>query len=186
MAVEKFPQRRPLEVKDPMTAGEFNLWCAIHDKPYRMARHQWPDGATEWDVEFNPGKPDGTIAYGTGQEDETLATLAAFAFMAGIEWAEDARRTADDDDEVAEIVPPSAVAVVPVIAPEPSLYARALALAMQAGTVTPRALQDALGISLDRALRLTERMEDEGIAGAAEADGVRAILVSTARLPGNA
>ncbi len=183
MAVEKFQQRRPLEVKDPMTAGEFNLWCAIHDKPYRMARHQWPDGATEWDVEFNPGKPDGTIAYGTGQEDETLATLAAFAFMAGIEWAEDARRTADDDDEVPDVVatPPASVPAPP----EPSLYARALALAMQAGTVTPRQIQDALGIPQERALRLTERMEDEGIAGAPDVNGVRVILVSTARLPGN-
>lgn len=183
MAVEKFQQRRPLEVKDPMTAGEFNLWCAIHDKPYRMARHQWPDGATEWDVEFNPGKPDGTIAYGTGQEDETLATLAAFAFMAGIEWAEDTRRATDDDDEAAEDVPPPPV-LIPVT-PAPSLYARALALAMQAGTITPRVIQDALGISQDRALRLAERMEDEGIAGAADATGTRIILVSTARLPGN-
>ncbi|MFA7431050.1 MAG: helix-turn-helix domain-containing protein [Rhodospirillaceae bacterium] len=183
MAVEKFQPRRPLEVKDPMTAGEFNLWCAIHDKPYRMARHQWPDGATEWDVEYNPNKPDGTIAYGTGQEDETLATLAAFAFIAGVEWAEDARRPAEDDDEE----PAAVVAPPPVAAPataEPSLYARALALAMQAGTVSPRQIEDALGISQERANRLAERMEDEGIAGAPDATGTRVILVSMARLPG--
>lgn len=178
MAVEKFQPRRPLEVKDPMTAGEFNLWCAIHDKPYRLARHQWPDGAVEWDVEFNPGKPDGTIAYGTGQEDETLATLAAFAFMAGVEWAEDGRRPAVEDDE-----PQTAAAPLPVAA-EPSLYARALALAMQGGTIAPGTLQDALGIPPERALRLVERMEDEGIAGPADAAGVRVMLATTARLPG--
>lgn len=182
MAVEKFQPRRPLEVKDPMTAGEFNLWCAIHDKPYRLARHQWPDGATEWDVEYNPGKPDGTIAYGTGQEDETLAALAAFAFMAGVEWAEDMRAPADpaEDDEPEAPPPP-----VPLpTAAEPSLYARALALAMQAGRVAPAQLQDALGIPPERALRLAERMEDEGIAGPPDGAGTRLILVSTARLPG--
>lgn len=182
MAVEKFQPRRPLEVKDPMTAGEFNLWCAIHDKPYRLARHEWPDGATEWDVEYNPGKPDGTIAYGTGQEDETLATLAAFAFMAGIEWSEVSRLSAEAEEDDEDAPPP--VAAPP--AAEPSLYARALALAMQSGTVTPRLLQDTLGIAPERALRLAERMEDEGIAGPPDTAGARAILVSTARLPGTA
>lgn len=177
MAVEKFQPRRPLEVKDPMTAGEFNLWCAIHDKPYRLARHQWPDGAVEWDVEFNPGKPDGTIAYGTGQEDETLATLAAFAFMAGVEWAEDSRAPAEDEDS--EPAPP----LLPAAA-EPSLYARALALAMQGGTIAPGTLQEALGIPPERALRLVERMEDEGIAGPPDGAGIRPMLATTARLPG--
>lgn len=183
MAVEKFQPRRPLEVKDPMTAGEFNLWCAIHDKPYRMARHQWPDGAVEWDVEFNPGKPDGTIAYGTGQEDETLATLAAFAFMAGVEWAEDSRGPVEDDEGEQPPAPPLAPASASAAA-EPSVYARALALAMQGGTIAPAVLQQALGIAPERAVRLVERMEDEGIAGPPDAAGVRAVLVTSARLPG--
>lgn len=180
MAVEKFQPRRSLEVKDPMTAGEFNLWCAIHDKPYRLARHQWPDGAVEWDVEVNPGKPDGTIAYGTGQEDETLATLAAFAFMAGVEWAEGNAAPADDDEQTAGEDPPPAAGTTEAA----SLYARALALAMDAGVVSSRRLQDGLGIPPERALRLTERMEDEGIAGPADADGIRRMLVTVARRPG--
>lgn len=175
-----------------MTAGEFNLWCAIHDKPYRMARHQWPDGADEWDVEYRPGKPDGTVAYGTGQEDETLATLAAFAFVAGVEWAEAVARTeadanAGDAAETgrAEVPrPPDAAPSASVtLAAAPSLYARALVVAMQAGRVSQRLLQDALDIPPERAIRLAERMEDEGIVGPPDADGVRPILVSTDRLP---
>lgn len=100
MSVEKLRGRiPPPEVKDAMTASEFNLWCAMNGKPYRMARHVWPDGAWEWDVEYRPGRPEGTIAYGTGQEDETLATLAAFAFVAGVEWQESLMRPQDVDDE---------------------------------------------------------------------------------------
>ncbi|GAB3451915.1 DNA translocase FtsK [Insolitispirillum peregrinum] len=100
MSVEKLRGRTPPpEVKDAMTASEFNLWCAMNGKPYRMARHVWPDGAWEWDVEYRPGRPEGTIAYGTGQEDETLATLAAFAFVAGVEWQESLMRPQDVDDE---------------------------------------------------------------------------------------
>jgi DNA segregation ATPase FtsK/SpoIIIE-like protein len=70
------------------------------------------------------------------------------------------------------------------VAAEPSLYARALALCMQAGIVTPLQLQNALNIPHERAVRLAERMEDEGIAGSPDALGAREILVSTARLPG--
>lgn len=92
MNVEKLRGRIPPEIKDAMAAGEFNLWCAINSKPYRLARHVWPDGAWEWDVEFLPGRPEGTIAYGTGQEDEALATVAAFAFIAGVEWQEALQR----------------------------------------------------------------------------------------------
>ncbi|SIS37564.1 DNA translocase FtsK [Insolitispirillum peregrinum] len=106
MSVEKLRGRTPPpEVKDAMTASEFNLWCAMNGKPYRMARHVWPDGAWEWDVEYRPGRPEGTIAYGTGQEDETLATLAAFAFVAGVEWQESLMRPQDVDDEDDEDLP---------------------------------------------------------------------------------
>ncbi len=98
MTVEKLHGRKPPEVKDAMTASEFNLWCAMNGKPYRMARHIWPDGAWEWDVEYRPGRPEGTISYGTGQENESLATLAAFAFVAGVEWQESLGRPLDDED----------------------------------------------------------------------------------------
>jgi S-DNA-T family DNA segregation ATPase FtsK/SpoIIIE len=98
MTVERLHGRLPPEVKDARTASEFNLWCAMNGKPYRMARHVWPDGAWEWDVEYQPGRPEGTIAYGTGQEDETFATLAAFAFIAGLEWQENVARLQAEAD----------------------------------------------------------------------------------------
>lgn len=89
MSVEQFTSRgTPSELKEKLTAGEFNLWCAVNSKPYRLARHVWPDGAWEWDVEYMPGRPEGTVAYGTAQEDEHLAAMAAFAFVAGVEWQE--------------------------------------------------------------------------------------------------
>jgi S-DNA-T family DNA segregation ATPase FtsK/SpoIIIE len=115
MTVEKLHGRNPPEVKDARTASEFNLWCAMNGKAYRMARHIWPDGAWEWDVEYRPGRPEGTISYGTGQENESLATLAAFAFVAGVEWQESLERVqadeaaAEEDEGQAEAEAPRAV-----------------------------------------------------------------------------
>ena len=129
MSLEKLPNRQPPEVKNAMTAGEFNLWCAMNSYPYRMARHVWPDGAFEWDVEFLPGRPGSTVAYGTGQEDEALATMCAFAFVAGTEWAESLERTEaealgledggegtedEDDDDLPEMAPYDPPAAPPV------------------------------------------------------------------------
>ncbi|MCA1939704.1 MAG: DNA translocase FtsK, partial [Caenispirillum bisanense] len=85
-----------------MTADEFNLWCALNGKPYRLARHVWPDGRAEWDVEVNPGKADGLVCYGTGREDEAVAAAAAFAFIAGVEWAEAAIRARLEDEILAD------------------------------------------------------------------------------------
>jgi len=96
MTVKDLRSAGAAEVKGAMTADEFNLWCAMNNRPYRMARHVWPDGAWEWDVEFNPGRPDGTVAYGTGQENEHLATMAAFAFVAGLEWQENLAAARDE------------------------------------------------------------------------------------------
>ncbi|GAA0568564.1 DNA translocase FtsK [Caenispirillum bisanense] len=84
-----------------MTADEFNLWCALNGKPYRLARHVWPDGRAEWDVEVNPGKPDAMVCYGTGREDEGVAAAAAFAFIAGVEWAEASIRARLEDEVLA-------------------------------------------------------------------------------------
>jgi S-DNA-T family DNA segregation ATPase FtsK/SpoIIIE len=85
---------------DVMTADEFNLWCALNGKPYRLARHVWPDGRAEWDVEVDPGKADGMVCYGTGREDEAVAAAAAFAFIAGVEWAEATIRARLEDEDL--------------------------------------------------------------------------------------
>ncbi|WP_299436337.1 DNA translocase FtsK [uncultured Rhodospira sp.] len=79
---------------DVLTADEFNLWCALNNMPFRMTEHVWPDGATEWDVEVHPGQEAQTVAYGTGQSDEAAAAAMAFAFVAGVDWADAAHRAA--------------------------------------------------------------------------------------------
>ncbi len=84
---------------DVLTADEFNLWCALNNMPFRLTEHVWPDGATEWDVEVHPGRPDQTVAYGTGQTDEGVAAAMAFAFVAGVEWAGQPQNGGDEDDE---------------------------------------------------------------------------------------
>jgi len=71
------------------TADEFNLWCALNSRPFNLVQHTWPDGRIEWDIEVLPGTPDADIVYGTGQEDEATAVLSAFAFLAGVEWADE-------------------------------------------------------------------------------------------------
>ncbi len=87
---------------DELSADEFNLWCALNNKPYRLAKHIWPDGAAEWDIEQLTNVADRTIAYGTGQSDERAAAIAAFAFLAGIEWHENAILDAQLDDDAVE------------------------------------------------------------------------------------
>ena len=74
--------------QDMMTAADFNFWCAVNSKPFRLIQHAWDDGVVEWDIEVFPGRPEATIAYGTGQTHEVLAAMAAFAFIAGVEWGE--------------------------------------------------------------------------------------------------
>ncbi|TAD86759.1 MAG: DNA translocase FtsK [Alphaproteobacteria bacterium] len=108
------------ERDDVATAAEFNLWCAVNGRPFHLVNHVWADGQREWGLELKPGRPDGTIAYGTGQSEERLAVIAAFAFLAGIEWGEANLREAaladleDDDDRLAKpAIPPSPRATVP-------------------------------------------------------------------------
>jgi DNA segregation ATPase FtsK/SpoIIIE, S-DNA-T family len=73
---------------DITTAQEFNLGCAMNSQPFRLRLDEWPDGAVEWVLETNPGRPNATIAYGTGQREELFAVIAANAFLAGVEWGE--------------------------------------------------------------------------------------------------
>ncbi|EKV27570.1 Cell division protein FtsK [Caenispirillum salinarum AK4] len=101
MTTSDLDHRNAPDKFDVMTADEFNLWCALNGKPYRLARHVWPDGRAEWDVEVDPGKAEGMVCYGTGREDEAVAAAAAFAFIAGVEWAEAATRARMEDEILA-------------------------------------------------------------------------------------
>jgi len=116
---------------DSMTAADFNFWCAVNSKPFRLVRHRWPDGSVEWDVEVFPGRPEATVAYGTGQTAESPAAAAAFAFAAGVEWGESFARPIGGWDDGAEApedleplipVPPVSrpVAAPPVVTPPPA------------------------------------------------------------------
>jgi S-DNA-T family DNA segregation ATPase FtsK/SpoIIIE len=96
------PYRPAYTEKSRITmVDEFNIWCALNDKPFNLIQHVWPDGMVEWDLEIHPGTPKAEIIYGTGQDNGTMAVISAFAFLAGVEWAEERQATAriDDDDE---------------------------------------------------------------------------------------
>ncbi|MEO0035554.1 MAG: hypothetical protein RLZZ501_1577 [Pseudomonadota bacterium] len=129
---------------DSMTAADFNFWCAVNSKPFRLVRHRWPDGSVEWDVEVFPGRPEATVAYGTGQTAESPAAAAAFAFAAGVEWGESFARPAggwDDGAEADEAGPeldlpsPPVAAAPPIVTPAPA--APAPAVAAPAAVVPP-------------------------------------------------
>ncbi|WP_041794663.1 DNA translocase FtsK [Pararhodospirillum photometricum] len=90
-------------------AEEFNLWCALNDRPFALRLSEWPeDGPPEWFIEADRGRPQAAVIWGTGTGDEEAATAIAYAFVAGIEWAEaeraalerdpDAGGEGDDDD----------------------------------------------------------------------------------------
>src|SRR3954451_19747546 len=110
-AFQQQPQPRDeiAAAAESLSVRDFNLWCAMNSKPFRLASYVWPDGRLEWCVEIYPGKAEGTIAYGTAQTEEPQAVVAAFAFLAGIEWAEAAARLSsgaaaeegEDEDEAA-------------------------------------------------------------------------------------
>ncbi|WP_158045501.1 DNA translocase FtsK [Skermanella pratensis] len=97
--------RLPIDAanSDITTAQEFNLSCAMNSQPFRLLLDEWSDGAVEWVLEINPGRPDATIAYGTGQQEELFAVIAANAFLAGVEWGEATARAPmvgqDDADD---------------------------------------------------------------------------------------
>ncbi|KAF0141307.1 MAG: DNA segregation ATPase FtsK/SpoIIIE S-DNA-T family [Rhodospirillaceae bacterium] len=100
-----FPWQATL-AEEKLTADDFNLWCAFNDRPFRLARYVWPDGLTEWDVEAFPGAASQTVAYGTGQQREELAAMAAFAFVAGVEWGEQFSSLAGNEETDADATEP--------------------------------------------------------------------------------
>ncbi|MDF2095037.1 DNA translocase FtsK [Aquibaculum arenosum] len=77
---------------DSSTAGasaeEFNLWCAMNDRPLRLRLHRWGPEAAEWCLESEPGTSAAAAIYGTGSDQEAVAVAVAYGFIAGIEWSE--------------------------------------------------------------------------------------------------
>ena len=79
-----------------VTADEFNLWCALNGRPFNLIPNARPDGRVAWDVEVLPGTPRAGTVYSTNLADESLAVVAGFAFLSGVEWAYEARDPMDD------------------------------------------------------------------------------------------
>ena len=79
-----------------VTADEFNLWCALNGRPFNLIPNARADGRVAWDVEVLPGTPRAGTVYSTNLADESLAVVAGFAFLSGVEWAYEARDPMDD------------------------------------------------------------------------------------------
>ena len=99
-----------------LTVAEFNIWCALNSKPFNLVQHVWPDGLMEWDIELNTGTTEARTIYGTGQEEEALAVVAAFAFLAGADWASE--ESWDPAIFAAVAAPPAAGAETAATTPE--------------------------------------------------------------------
>jgi S-DNA-T family DNA segregation ATPase FtsK/SpoIIIE len=112
---------QPAEPDEIVGVAEFNLWCAMQSKPFKLVQHAWPDGKVEWDLEIHPGTSAAMVVYGTGQPTERSAVVAAYGFLAGAEWAESALR----EEIIAALVeddgaPPAAGTPVALVIEAPS------------------------------------------------------------------
>ncbi|MFD2232414.1 DNA translocase FtsK [Phaeospirillum tilakii] len=170
---------------DSMTAADFNFWCAVNSKPFRLVRHRWPDGSVEWDVEVFPGRPEATVAYGTGQTAESPAAAAAFAFAAGVEWGESFARPAGGWDDGAEAdeagpdldPPPAPTAAAPQV-PAPAAPAPVVpAPVVPASAAVPAAAPAASGPLVLSVPRATVTPPERPEAPSFAPDPVRAAVI---------
>jgi S-DNA-T family DNA segregation ATPase FtsK/SpoIIIE len=97
-------QAAPMTSAQGTKAEEFNLWCAMNDRPFVLRLSDWEEGTREWCIEADRGRPEAAVIWGSGTDDEATATAIAYAFVAGIEWveAEIALREAEAEEEAAE------------------------------------------------------------------------------------
>ena len=101
----------PVTQSGIVTADEFNLWCALNGRPFNLTAMAAGDGRLSWAVEVLPGTPHAGTVYSTGMGDETLAVVAGFAFLAGVEWADEVRM--DEEDAAPHPHHPAAAAPPP-------------------------------------------------------------------------
>ncbi|WP_448188586.1 DNA translocase FtsK [Azospirillum sp. sgz301742] len=111
----------PVTQSGVVTADEFNLWCALNGRPFNVVPNARTDGHTLWDVEVLPGTPGAGRVYSTNLGDEALAVVAGFAFLAGVEWAYEARAAAEEQQHAAAAPEPAlATPVEPAVTPAPA------------------------------------------------------------------
>jgi S-DNA-T family DNA segregation ATPase FtsK/SpoIIIE len=94
-------QAGPITSAPGTKAEEFNLWCAMNDRPFALRLSDWEDGVREWCIEADRGRPEAAVIWGSGTDHEATATAIAYAFVAGIEWveAEIALRESEAEDD---------------------------------------------------------------------------------------
>ncbi|WP_413203979.1 DNA translocase FtsK [Rhodospirillum sp. A1_3_36] len=99
--MENEAQAGPITSAQGTKAEEFNLWCAMNDRPFALRLSDWEDGMREWCIEADRGRPEAAVIWGSGTDHEATATAIAYAFVAGIEWveAEIALREAEAEEE---------------------------------------------------------------------------------------
>ncbi|MBE1236993.1 DNA translocase FtsK [Phaeovibrio sulfidiphilus] len=71
----------------------------MNDRPFALHLTEWPADTREWFIEVDRGCPQVAAIWGTGTDDEATAAAIAYAFVAGIEWAERDRDHRRDDVE---------------------------------------------------------------------------------------
>jgi len=115
----------PLTQSGIVTADEFNLWCALNGRPFNLVPHV-AEGRSLWAVEVLPGTPGAGAVYSTGLGEEALAVVAGFAFLAGVDWAYEARAEETGSGIVADTpalstpVEPAVPAPAPQSTPQPT------------------------------------------------------------------
>ncbi|MCW2244731.1 S-DNA-T family DNA segregation ATPase FtsK/SpoIIIE [Azospirillum fermentarium] len=108
----------PVTQSGIVTADEFNLWCALNGRPFNLTAMAAGDGRLSWAVEVLPGTPRAGTVYSTGMSDEALAVVAGFAFLAGVEWADEVRV-----EEEPDAVPAPVPAALPLAEEAPAVDA---------------------------------------------------------------
>jgi DNA segregation ATPase FtsK/SpoIIIE, S-DNA-T family len=108
-----------------VTSDEFNLWCALNGRPFNLTANKHADGRVVWDVEVLPGTPGAGPVYSTQLADEALAVTAGFAFLSGVDWAQEVQAGWSGGAVAEQPAAPAAkpATPLPVLSPAPALIA---------------------------------------------------------------
>lgn len=100
--IRKDPRRELTQAATVLETEEFNLWCAMNDRPFRLRLVEVDGEQPEWCIEAEPGTANARIVYATGTGAETAAVAVAYGFVAGVEWLEVLQEAEQQEAEEAE------------------------------------------------------------------------------------
>ncbi|WP_022728223.1 hypothetical protein [Fodinicurvata sediminis] len=100
--IRKDPRRELTQAATVLETEEFNLWCAMNDRPFRLRLVEVDGEQPEWCIEAEPGTANARIVYATGTGSETAAVAVAYGFVAGVEWLEVLQEAEQQEAEEAE------------------------------------------------------------------------------------